>query len=176
MGSRLCYSESTEMRCLGLWLADPVPGQCFWQRVKQSFSGDVLLLCYLCFDTKEYITFLDIDVKFLMAGSCQTSVVLMAYTVFSSADSQVTRGCNVSKIDLRFALNRSVAKHFSDHLWSFCSLHLFQTYSRTACKSETRCWKTSCKTETSLGKNIPWSGCGISLWKKWAGYWFRWTT
>lgn len=48
------------------------------------------------------------DVKFLMAGGSQILIVLMAYAIFSSSDGQVTRGCNVSKTDLRFALNGSV--------------------------------------------------------------------
>lgn len=48
------------------------------------------------------------DVKFLMAGGSRTLIVLMAYAIFSSADGQVTRGCNISKTDLRFALNGSV--------------------------------------------------------------------
>lgn len=106
-----------------------------------------MLLCWLHFDTKEHVTFLNTDVKFFMAGNFWTLIVLMAYAIFSSADGQVTRGCSVSKTDLRFALNGSVYFSQWPSLHSYPSriifeasvLHLFQAYSRTACKSETRC-------------------------------------
>lgn len=62
--------------------------------------------------------FLETDVKFMVAGSFPTWIVLMTYSIFLLADSQGTCGCHVSKPDLRFATNGSV--------WSSTSWIIFE--------------------------------------------------
>lgn len=115
------------MRCLDLRSAE-------WSRYraavlparKWSLSWDVLL--YYTKLTK-HGTFLYTDEKLTVAGSFQTWIVLVTYSVFPSADGQAACGCRVSKPDFRFAVNGSA---WPSPSWISFEVSVLCAYSRPA--------------------------------------------